>query len=253
MPLIGDVDKFMAGGTTVTALYAGAVKVWPLGPPQPDGTAHWVGGGSSALEIVVDGINGYTPGRYVIAVDGNPPASGHPGWTLGFAGVLTESTMRWGSPTSTAVRITTTPPRMWTNAEAVAEWAGHLVAFTVNNTRTVTAVEVLDAPPPPPPPSVHAQDDASSRMMIWDDYWAGIDAQPRPIEVVCSPVFRTLPATNRITVIDAASVDHYVTWGKGGPMVDAGHWITVADTGGYWIARNGSVVGVEYYLTPMRP
>jgi hypothetical protein len=137
MPVIGDVDKFMAGGATVTALYAGAVKVWPLAPP--------------------------------------------------------------------------------------------------------------------PPPAVHAQDDAQSRMMIWDEYWAGIDTQPRPIEVVCSPAFRVLPTTSRITVIDAASAQHYVTWSKNGPVVTAGQWIQVADTGGYWIARNGSVVGVEYYLTPARP
>jgi hypothetical protein len=36
MPLIGDVDKYMVGGTTVIALYAGAVKVWPAQPsPAP--------------------------------------------------------------------------------------------------------------------------------------------------------------------------------------------------------------------------
>jgi hypothetical protein len=143
MPLIGDMDKYMAGGTAVTALYAGAVKVWPLGPPEPDGTAHWSGGGASALELVVDGIDGYTPGRYVIAVDGNAPSVNNPGWTLGNAGVSSESGMRWGSPTSVSVSIRTTPQRVWTNAEAVAEWAGNLVAFTVNNSRIVTAVEVL--------------------------------------------------------------------------------------------------------------
>jgi hypothetical protein len=51
--------------------------------------------------------------------------------------------MRWGSPTSVSVSIRTTPQRVWTNAEAVSEWAGNLVAFTVNNSRIVTAVEVL--------------------------------------------------------------------------------------------------------------
>lgn len=31
MPLIGDIDAYRAGSTAVTALYAGSVKVWPLG------------------------------------------------------------------------------------------------------------------------------------------------------------------------------------------------------------------------------
>jgi hypothetical protein len=252
MPLIGDVDKFMAGGAAITALYAGDAKVWPLGLPEPDGTANWAGGGYNALDIVVLGVDGYTPGRYVIAVSADAPTINNPGWTLGATAPTAESRMRWGAPTSSPVYIRTTPPRMWTNAEAAAEWAGNLVAFTVNNSRVVTAVEVLGPIPLPPPPPVHAQDDGT-RMMIWDEYWAGIDAGPRPIEVVCSPAFRAAPTTSRVTVIDAASVDHYVTWGKGGLVVDVGHWITVADTGGYWIARNGSVVAVEYYLTPVRP
>jgi hypothetical protein len=120
------------------------VKVWPLGPPAPDGVAHWSGGGIDPLELVVDGINGYTPGTYVIAVDANPPAVSNPGWLLGVSGPNgTDSVMRWGSLTSTAVHITPTPHRTWTNAQAVAEWAGHTVAFTVNNQRTVTAVEVV--------------------------------------------------------------------------------------------------------------
>jgi hypothetical protein len=143
MPLIGDVDKFMAGGAAITALYAGDVKVWPLGLPEPDGTANWAGGGYNALDIVVLGVDGYTPGRYVIAVSADAPTIDNPGWTLGTSGVSTESDMKWGSSASSPVRIRTTPPRMWTNAEAVAEWGGHLVAFTVNNARTVTAVEVL--------------------------------------------------------------------------------------------------------------
>jgi hypothetical protein len=139
VPLIGDVDKYMAGGTTVAALYAGAVKVWPLGPPEPDGTATWEQ--PYELKLIISGTDGYTQGTYVIAVD-PAPALLHADWSLGAIGTTATSRLWFGSSGTVAAQFALDPARVVRNDEA-ATWGGHLVAFTVNNLRRITAVEVL--------------------------------------------------------------------------------------------------------------
>jgi hypothetical protein len=147
VPQLNTADRIYLGTVPQDTIYLGPVKVWPIGLPQPDAVAHWSGGGAYVLGLTVEGIDGNTPGRYVVAVDPNPPASNYPDRLLGDAtGTAAYSTMRWGDPNSTPVQIRPTPLRTWTNKEAVKAWAGHLVAFTVSGTRTVTEVEVLDPP-----------------------------------------------------------------------------------------------------------
>jgi hypothetical protein len=141
MTLVGDAQSIKAGSTNIVALYAGATKVWPVGQPPPDGTAHWED--PFELKLVVEGIDGYTPGTYRIQVAPAPATIKHPTWVLGQGGAMSPPRMFWGSASSVAVSITGGVPLTFTAQQAADTWAGHLVAFTISNTRAVTNVEVV--------------------------------------------------------------------------------------------------------------
>jgi hypothetical protein len=146
MSVLGEAAKVYAGGVAAVAIYAGDVKVWPLGPPplpSPVGHATWTQESSGRLKFVVDTPNGYTPGPYVIAVAPSPGTLTHPLYVLGQTNLPGAVTF-WGGQAAGAHFY---PESQMKNQEAVDAWAGNLVRFTFDNQRRITAVEVLGPVP----------------------------------------------------------------------------------------------------------
>jgi hypothetical protein len=238
----------------ITSIYEAGTGAAPgtssTGLPAADGTAHWEQ--PYELKLVVDGINGYTPGRYVIEVALPPTPIVHPSFTLGSSGTGGAARIWWGSGTSTATTISLTPPRAMTASEAAAEWGGHLVAFTITNSRIVTAVEVLDSALAgatgatgaaevvmDDPNAFHAQDDQQHRIMIWDHYWADIAAYPNssPVAVTLSPVWRqtSVPAVETHWIDAASAAQAVVNSATSANLTERDLVAMVARTGGVYM------------------
>jgi hypothetical protein len=142
MPLIGDAAKIMAGATAATAVYAGAVKVWPTAVVA-DYTALWVDTETPyyALNLQVQAERLVSPppnGSFTVDVPVRPGTVRFPTNRLGAIDSFSASRLGWnagGAVTSMSFR---TPV---TNQQAV-QWGGHVVRFTTQSGQ-ITGVTVL--------------------------------------------------------------------------------------------------------------
>jgi hypothetical protein len=150
MPLIGDVDKYMAGGTTVAALYAGAVKVWPLAPAAADRTATWRPEAPNVLHLVIDGGTDFPPVDSVFTVAVAAYTGGtltHPEYPLGVSVPGRDSEINWrhsqfGEITMTVAGTAFNGQKV-TNGIAVQEFAGRTLRLTTAASARVTLIELV--------------------------------------------------------------------------------------------------------------
>jgi hypothetical protein len=150
MPLIGNVDKYMAGGATVTALYAGDAKVWPLGP-QADYRAGWTEQPNGALHLLIDGGGSTYPttdgGQVTVAVPAWTAPLMHPEYRLGLAAPNGLAQMYWGYPSGQEVAVLLNSAAYGgapvTNQIATAAFAGQVLRLTFAVGVHVTLIEVL--------------------------------------------------------------------------------------------------------------
>jgi hypothetical protein len=150
MPLIGDVGKYMAGSATVTALYAGDAKVWPLGPAA-DYTTVWRQNPSGALVLTVqsvDGTNAPSSGTKTFYVPPFTETLTHPEYRLGVAGDMGSAQIIWhrtDSANDTTVFIASTAYQgaPITNTVAVSDFAGHTLLWEFTFGPQISRIEVL--------------------------------------------------------------------------------------------------------------
>lgn len=151
MPLVGDVAKYMAGGATVTALYAGAVKVWPLGP-QADYTAGWTEQSNGALHLLIDGAgHNYPTGagmQITVAVPAWTAPLMHPEYRLGVAAASGLAQMYWrvfpgGQEVPLLLNSAAYGGAPVTNQIATAAFAGQVLRLTFAIGAQITLIEVL--------------------------------------------------------------------------------------------------------------
>jgi hypothetical protein len=152
MPLIGDIHKHMAGSATVTALYAGAVKVWPAGPPPvtADRTATWRLEPTGVLRLVIDGGTDFPPENmtFTVAVDVfTGDVSQHQGWSLGTNSTSADSQVTWhhagfGDMVMTIANTAYAGGKV-TNSVAVRDFSEHVLRITTVNGGRITLIEVL--------------------------------------------------------------------------------------------------------------
>jgi hypothetical protein len=237
MPLIGDVDKFMAGGTAITALYAGDAKVWPLGPAAPDRTATWRLDTNGVLHLIIDGGADFPPENTSFTVlaylfDGLLGQSQN--WALGKQSTTLEAEMTWhhsgfGDMTMTVANNAYLGSKV-TNSIAVRDFPGRILRITTTNGGRVTLIEVVGMGTVPP--DMNAQDDQQHRVMVWDHYWADVPEYPGSalVAVVLSPVYRQVSVAGNTTHwIDAASVTHPVISFASGTNLTEGELIALVD------------------------
>lgn len=149
MPLIGDVDKYMAGSATVTALYAGSVKVWPLAPPLPDRTATWLQDTNGKLHFIIDGGADFPPTStvFTVAVIPFPGTVAHGNYTLGTNGIAPNPEMYWHNAGFGDLVMAISPTAylgaVVTNTIATSQWGGHTIRVTVDGSSRATLIEVL--------------------------------------------------------------------------------------------------------------
>jgi hypothetical protein len=149
MPLIGDVDKYMAGGVAVTALYAGAVKVWPL-VPAADYAMVWRQDPSGALVLTVQSERTAAPisGTKTFNVPPFTETLTHPEYRLGVAQSSGLAEIIWHRTDGAHdVRIFIATGAYLgapvTNGVAVSDFAGHVLRFTFTTGPQVSLIEVL--------------------------------------------------------------------------------------------------------------
>jgi hypothetical protein len=126
MTVLGTAAKVYAGSTAAVAVYAGSVKVWPLGPqPLPvDGHATWDVQPDGSVRFSVAEIDGLTAGTYMVQVAPAPPLD-HPDFRLGTASTTGAATTYWaGRPVTFMLDPTTTA------GEAAAAWGGRFIRVT---------------------------------------------------------------------------------------------------------------------------
>jgi hypothetical protein len=149
MPLIGDVDKFMAGGAAITALYAGDAKVWPLGPPAPDRTATWRQDANGVLHFLIEGGADFPPASttFTVAVVPFPGTVAHGNYTLGTNGIAHNPEMYWHNTGFGDLVMAITPTAyngaVVSNSIATSQWGGHTIRVTVDGSSRATLIEVL--------------------------------------------------------------------------------------------------------------
>jgi hypothetical protein len=150
MPLIGEVDKYMAGGTAVTALYAGAVKAWPL-VPAADYTTVWTQNPSGALVLTVqsDGTNAPTSGTKTFYVPPFTETLTHPEYRLGVPQTSGLAQIIWHrtdiATNDVTVFIGTAAYHgvPVTNSVAVSDFAGHVLRFTFTFGPQINSIEAV--------------------------------------------------------------------------------------------------------------
>jgi hypothetical protein len=141
MTVLGTATRVYAGGTAAVAVYAGSVKVWPSAPPPPavDGHGSWAIA-APALNLNID--RAAAPGTWTIDIGPYPGPVFNPTAYLGQGATTGESRTFWaGTP------VTWSPSSHITNADAVAQWAGKRVVFTLDGSSRITAVTVLGPTP----------------------------------------------------------------------------------------------------------
>jgi hypothetical protein len=137
MTVLGTAAKVYAGSTAAVAVYAGSVKVWPLGPPPlpVDGHATWDVQPDGSVRFSVAEIDGLTTGTYTVQVAPAPPLD-HSAFVLGTASTFGAATTYWaGRP------VTFIPNRTTTAGEAAAAWGGKVVLVTFNDLNAISALE----------------------------------------------------------------------------------------------------------------
>jgi hypothetical protein len=149
MPLIGDVDKYMAGGTAVTALYAGTVKVWPLAPPLPGRTASWRQDANGKLHFIIEGGADFPPASttFTVAVVPFTGTLAHGNYTLGTNGIAPNPEMYWHNTGFGDLVMAITPTAynggVVTNTAATTGWGGRTIRVTADGSSRATLIEVL--------------------------------------------------------------------------------------------------------------
>jgi hypothetical protein len=139
MTVLGTAAKVHAGSTAVVAVYAGSVKVWPLGPPvlAVDGHATWERPPDGALHFVADHPDGTQAGPYAIQV-APAVAIANPEFTLGQGSTAGTASTFWGG---SSVPVKFAPDRTTTAGQALDDWAGNTLLFTFDTQRRIVAVD----------------------------------------------------------------------------------------------------------------
>jgi hypothetical protein len=127
MTVLGTAAKVYAGSTAAVAVYAGSVKVWPLGPqPLPvDGHATWEVEPDGTVWFTVAGVNPLIEGTYLIQA-APAPQFAHPEYVLGSPQTTGVAATRWG-----AHDVYFVPARTTTAGQAAAAWGGRLIRATI--------------------------------------------------------------------------------------------------------------------------
>jgi hypothetical protein len=153
MTVLGTATKVYAGGVAASAVYAGAVKVWPAAAPVGVPAVWDYNPDVLQLRLIVDATEP-TVGM-AIAVPPGPDPVPDPTFHLGMFGPSGNSSVFFLNPGPHQWILT--PATGLTNAQAVAQWGGRTVYVTaVPSANHVTLGLEPPAPPPdePPPPGV---------------------------------------------------------------------------------------------------
>jgi hypothetical protein len=166
MTVLGMATKVYAGGAAASAVYAGAVKVWPVGPPEPPAAVMGVWTQSSGV-LRFYAPNAVSDGVWLVDVP-QAPTPVNPDWALGAPRSGTPPLMALGPADGTYETGYIYDPD-WsavTNAGAAAGWSLRQLRITrgpdPNNPEwtAVLDIEVIEPPltlPPAPPVKAGAQ------------------------------------------------------------------------------------------------
>jgi hypothetical protein len=166
MTVLGTATKVYAGGVAASAVYAGSVKVWPLGPPEPPAAVMGVWTQTSGV-LRFYAPNAVADGVWLVDVP-QAPTPVNPGWTLGQNGPGSLPLMALG-PNDGSYQTGRILDPDWsavTNAGAAAAWSLRQLRITRGprpeqpDLPGVLDIEVIEPPltlPPAPPVKAGAQ------------------------------------------------------------------------------------------------
>lgn len=203
MTVLGSAAAVYAGGVRASAVYAGAVKVWPAGLPEATGVAYWADGVS--LRLVFPTMP--TTGSAVFDVVAAPSPLLHPDRTLGgttVGGTGTQSVVWFGTETGAGVNVTDAAWRGVHNGDAATRLGG----MRVEVTRSGSTVTRLDALGPSPTPLGFGVHDNALALVVGTPE-ASLRVPRTPVTLVLSASFRTYAAGHAASVpvwTDAAGV-----------------------------------------------